>query len=538
MKAHETKRPPKRTALLALATFLAAFLLYRSLETPPIPQAEPEKPPITQTTVPSPELPAPEATSLAAKNPENTSSQNPEGAIPDEAILVFDSDAAFQNFINTAHPNLTLLAQNPTLRSLRIRSDNLNELDANGAQIDFNYTLLTPLPIVGASGPLGPSFEDTALEFMRAPVNNQQSGQGVTIAILDSGIQRHTTLEDIQIKRFDLNPTSDSLELNSHGTAVASLISGKNGNGIAPAANLISIRVLDTEGIGDTFSLADGIVKAVDEGANIINMSLGSYGSNLALANAVEYAHSKGVVLVASAGNESVSTLPYPAAYDSVIAVGAIDANGHPGGFSNQSDAVDIAAPGVGVFAAWAEEDWIRFTGTSAAAPYVAGAIATISSELDIPASDAASLLLENANDTGLPGPDRQTGQGYVDVQRSLDSNTSYADIALADIYLEETPNSYGLRTVHITAQNRGTTPLPLSYIDYTLPNNVTQTIYLGPLEPGASASHSFTVQSLELEKQEGLKITAAARPPPETSEPYSQNNTRTLTLKLQTPEE
>lgn len=437
-----------------------------------------------------------------------TSSIEPEKAhsIPNERILSFQSLADYQTFLTANNGSLRIISRNDVLRSIRIQiQDSMDPtLLPENAQTDFNYTLLTPLPISADSQAPDKSFNGTALEFMGVPQSNNQAGKGIKVAVLDTGIRNHSTFDSKNLQQLGSTNKTDLL---SHGTAVASLIAGKDGIGIAPQAEILGIQVLDTDGIGDTFTLAEGIVQAVDSGAKIINMSLGSYGTNLALENAVAYANSKKVVLVASAGNESITTLPYPATYDSVIAVAAIDADGHPTSFSNQSYDIDLAAPGVGVHAAWEEDKWISFSGTSAAAPYVSGAIAAISSEMNISATEAAKILLANANDSGLPGTDPQLGLGYIDLNRSLNSSTNYVDLALSDIYLDPNRDENDQNTVHITAQNRGTQTIPAASLSFTLPNGITQDVYLGSLTAGQSAHHTLAFDENELSN--GYRISA-----------------------------
>ncbi|MDQ8184777.1 S8 family serine peptidase [Pelagicoccus sp. SDUM812002] len=448
---------------------------------------------------------------------------SPSHSIANEQILSFSNQTDYRRFLARALNGIEVLAQNDTLRSLRIRTTADIDLQtlAPNAQSDNNFTLLPPMPIATDTLVQDKAFGGGAMTFMNAVQNSSAAGQGVKIAVLDTGIRNHSTFNTVKLTQISTASSQDYL---SHGTAVASLIAGQDGIGIAPKADLISIQVLDSDGLGDVYSLSTAIVQAVDAGANIINMSLGSYGTNQALANAISYANSQGVVLVASAGNESAATLPYPAAYDSVITVAAIDAEGHPTSFSNQSDSIDLAAPGVGVYAAWEEEKWISFTGTSASAPYVSGAIAVISSELDISVEKAAQILIANANDSGLPGADRHLGLGYIDLQRSLASNTSYTDLALADIYLAPNPNEDEPHTLYLTAQNRGTESIPTASLSYTLPNGITQEIYLGALEPGQSASHMLTLGSSELE--EGYPISAAVSLGRTSSDQKVENNT------------
>lgn len=471
--------------------------------------------------------------SLAGEDFSEDETPSPVSAIEEERIYTFESSAALRAFLSSLDTNrFTILASSEAIVSVRLRASDSREFNSIPNPPDYNYTLLTPLPVDPQFIGEDLAFANTALDFIRAPIDNRNAGSGIKIAILDTGVRQHRALAGIEIEHYDMSEAIGSSDLASHGTAVASLISGKDGIGIAPAAELASIRVLDTDGIGDTFTLAEGIVKAVDAGANIINMSLGSYGTNQALSNAIDYATERGVVLVAAAGNEATTVLPFPAAYDSVIAVSAVDANGHPTSFANQNDSIDIAAPGVGVYAAWADEDWISFTGTSASTPYVSGAIAALSSDLDIPAAEAAKLLLANANDYGLPGPDTQLGRGVIDLQRSRDSNTDYTDLALSDIYLDPLSQENGDSIFHLTVQNRGTNNITHVSVDYQLSNEISQTIQLKALTPDESESFTIIRRTASIESTPNFEIKATAVSGKTTTDSYPQNDTNRLILR------
>ncbi len=255
-------------------------------------------------------------------------------------------------------------------------------------------------------------FGDGALEFLGITVDNSEWGRDLIIAVLDSGVYPHESLTGINIKQIDLVQTAEDpqADYTGHGTAVADIA-----HRVAPSADLLSVRVLDSQGIGDTFSVAQGIIAAADNGANVINLSLGSYGDSGVLRDAVEYAVSKGVAVVAASGNDGINQVSFPAAYDSVIGVSAVDATGQYASFSNYGDSIDLGAPGVGVYTAWDADGRAQFSGTSAASPFVAGAIAaTISLNPGYTVSQAVERVMSTARDTGASGQDQQTGQGVI----------------------------------------------------------------------------------------------------------------------------
>ena len=257
-------------------------------------------------------------------------------------------------------------------------------------------------------------FRNGALEFLGVTEDNSSWGAGMTIAVLDSGVYAHESLSGINIRQIDLvqTPENPEADYTGHGTAVSDIA-----HLVAPSADLLSVRVLDSEGLGDTFTVAQGIIAAADNGANVINLSLGSYGDSIVLQDAINYATDKGAVIVAASGNDGIEQVSYPAAYENVIGVTAVDARGDFADFSNTGDGVDIGAPGVGIYSAWGEDGQASFSGTSAAAPFVSGAItATMSRNPGYTIQQAAELVLQSANDTGAAGEDPQTGNGVLNL--------------------------------------------------------------------------------------------------------------------------
>ena len=255
-------------------------------------------------------------------------------------------------------------------------------------------------------------FGDRALEFLGITEDNSAWGRDLTIGILDSGVYAHESLAGINIRQIDLvqTPEDPQADYTGHGTGVADIA-----HLVAPSADLLSVRVLDSEGIGDTFTVAQGVIAAADNGANVINLSLGSYGDSAVLRDAIDYAIDKGAIIVAASGNDGIEQVSYPAAYENVIGVTAVDASGAFADFSNTGDGVDIGAPGVGVHSAWGEEGQVQFSGTSAASPFVAGAIAAmVTLNPGYTISQAAEQMQASAEDTGAVGDDPQTGSGIL----------------------------------------------------------------------------------------------------------------------------
>ncbi|MBI5566957.1 MAG: S8 family serine peptidase [Chloroflexi bacterium] len=220
------------------------------------------------------------------------------------------------------------------------------------------------------------------------------------------------------VPRQDANITDDY----GHGTHVAGIIGAAANNGVGIvgvtwAARLMPVKVLNQYGNGWYSDIAAGIVYAVDNGARIINLSLGGETDSPVLQEPIEYAQAHDVLVIAATGNSGGSVL-YPAAYPAVLAVAAIDQFDQHAAFSNFGPEVDVAAPGVDIYSTW---PWVTgyFTksGTSMAAPHIAGAAALVWANWpELTAGRVAGYITQTATDAGSAGPDLFTGWGRVDV--------------------------------------------------------------------------------------------------------------------------
>jgi len=354
----------------------------------------------------------------------------------------------------------------PALRIIMLhgRDDAVRRLLADAAFKDFEVEYNIQLRMIPEKeshniiGPSGRPFLDSHLEWLGIDSKQESRGKGVKIAILDTAIDL-SSISSANITTFDLFGLER--EPGSHGTMVASIIVGEADRieGIANGASILSIPVMDSEGNGYVFNLAEAIVAAADAGVDIISMSVTCQYESSVLRSAVEYALSKGCVLVAAAGNEGVSadgmsTVGYPAAFDGVISVGAVNADGARAGFSSTGEELALMAPGVGIIADNGD-GYALFSGTSAAAPLAAGTIAYVKGKIDGTATHAATLLLELANDAGMPGPDDEYGLGNINAERALNYDMEgYNDFAAADIVSKTDEDGHS--AVYFSAQNRG----------------------------------------------------------------------------------
>ena len=242
---------------------------------------------------------------------------------------------------------------------------------------------------------------------------DETKGEGVTVAVIDTGVSKVPDLKLTKfVKGYDfVNDKDDAGDDQGHGTHVAGTIAQSTNNGygvagIAYKANIMPLKVLAASGGGTIADIAESIKFAADNGADVINMSLGGGGASSMMEEAIKYAHSKGVVIIAAAGNENNNSSSYPARYPDVISVSAIDAAGKKAPYSNFGAGVDISAPGGSeagkiiqntVNPRTGESVFVGFQGTSMAAPHVAGVAALIrSTGIDSP-DEVRDVLKQSA---------------------------------------------------------------------------------------------------------------------------------------------
>jgi len=271
-------------------------------------------------------------------------------------------------------------------------------------------------------------------------------GEGVNVAVLDTGVSKdHPDLQnrvsqckDFTHKRF---PIRDRVcdDKNGHGTHVAGIIladAGLDGLGIygvAPQANLFSYKVCGNDGSCWADDVAMGIRMAVDQGAHIINLSIGSDQQSALIADAIAYAVSKDALVVAAAGNDGpyFESIDYPAANENVVAVGAVDAsisvpdwssrgiNSTTTSYLVEEKDLEFGAPGVNIESTWKNGGYVILSGTSMSAPFVSGLAAKFW-RFDVPEGERAlatrEYLHQLAVDIWLLGDDDSTGFGLPQV--------------------------------------------------------------------------------------------------------------------------
>lgn len=260
------------------------------------------------------------------------------------------------------------------------------------------------------------------------------SGDGVTVAVIDSGVDAgHVDLAGQVLPGLDMvtgggDGRTDPV---GHGTTVAAIIAGRGDDsagvvGIAPKAKILPVRVLDEDNrYDDALIVAKAVRWAVDHGARVINLSLGGNGSSASLAAALDYAFAKDVVVVACTGNAGSSgstDVWYPAREPGVIAVAGLERSGEllwTGSITGKQTVV--AAPATQLYGARPNDGYWRVQGTSFAAPMVSGTAALIRSRWPtMPAAEVINRIIKTAKDRGVAGHDSEYGYGEVDPTAAL----------------------------------------------------------------------------------------------------------------------
>ncbi len=248
----------------------------------------------------------------------------------------------------------------------------------------------------------------------------------VKIAVLDSGVDYANDIdlaETVTLVPGEEGMSPLFMDGSGHGNSVAGLIAAEDNDkgitGIVPDAEIYSYRVLDNENCAPVSRVIEAIYMAIDRKVNIINMSFGVDVYSEALAQAVKDASDAGILVIAAAGNTGEKGVQYPAALDEAMAVGSVDKNGDVADSSSVDEEVEIVAPGELVRSTGVLGEELVSSGTSLAAPQVAGVAALIwEKDLDMPADFVRALLNESANGYG----DRKKyGNGLVDAQYALE---------------------------------------------------------------------------------------------------------------------
>src|SRR5215212_511269 len=287
----------------------------------------------------------------------------------------------------------------------------------------------------------------------------------VKIAIVDTGVDLdHPDLASRLLPGHDfVNNDAVAQDDEGHGTMVAGIAGAATDNGIGIAgaawnASILPVKVLDSTGAGSDFDIADGITWAADNGAKVINLSLGAPGSSITLYDAVEYARRKGAVVVAAAGNDGAPIVNAPGGYAD-LAVGATDGAGDAAWFSTSGYWVDLSAPGIDItstaLAPGPVEAYAKGAGTSFSSPLVAGVAALVWAQHPAWTEGEVAKQVLRAWDRGPRGIDPYYGLGLLDAAAAVGATEQSPAAQPAGDGNE--PNGATKRATAITSSASGT---------------------------------------------------------------------------------
>jgi subtilisin family serine protease len=240
-----------------------------------------------------------------------------------------------------------------------------------------------------------------------------------------------------------------TMDVQKHGTHVSGTIASYGEvSGVMQNASIIPVKVLGDNGSGSMYGIQQGILYAASIKADVINMSLGGGGYSQGMDEACQTAVNAGVVVVAAAGNSGTNVISYPAAYNSVIAVGSVDKNRRRANSSQYGAGLSVMAPGVGIYSTVPNNGYDTFSGTSMATPHVAGVAGLIRSvNKNLTPAEVRNILQTTAVSAG---PTNEYGYGIVD---------AYAAVKAAGGDIVDPPTEYAIKTSMTTNKeiyNRG----------------------------------------------------------------------------------
>ncbi len=319
----------------------------------------------------------------------------------------------------------------------------------------------------------------------------------VLVAVIDTGIDwNHPDLAANYVPvGYDwINNDPDPMDDHGHGTHCAGIIAAVLNNNIG-VAGLAQVRIMAEKGLGPEGGWADGLAKAivhaVDQGADVLSCSWGSYAKSTILHDALKYAYNRGVLVIGAVGNDATDIKHYPAAYDEVVAVTATDESDKPAEFTNFGDWVEVAAPGVDVYSTWWDDIYMYASGTSMSAPHVAGVAALIWSQFPSMTRDQVRFQLRSTADDLDHGFDEYYGYGRVNARRAVEQAPPDHDVLILSWEKPRYVNLGSQATLNTTILNMGTSDESDITVQLLVNGSVVDSKIVSFLMSGASTSVS-----------------------------------------------
>ena len=258
----------------------------------------------------------------------------------------------------------------------------------------------------------------------------ETEGEGVRVAVIDSGAANHYALRAV-VERRNFSTDECAEDLIGHGTHVTGIICGSQAPcmGIAKKSEVHALKVLGENGHCSTQSVCEALSYAIELQCDLACLSLGSPNESPLLHEAIRNASRSGMVIVAAAGNDG-GRVNYPAAFEETVAVGAVDRHGEICPFSSRGEEIICAAPGQDIQSTWLAGGYAVVSGTSMAAPFVAGVLALYIGSLGRRATpqEVLTALEATSSDAGVPGRDELYGWGLIDPHKLVKYRTLQVD--------------------------------------------------------------------------------------------------------------
>ncbi len=300
-----------------------------------------------------------------------------------------------------------------------------------------------------------PNDKDFTAQYYLKEVNAPRAwgitvGSALLVGVLDTGVDvNHPDLNGKVSSGTDVN----DIDLNDsigHGTEVSGIIAANTNNnqgiaGVSWNTKVLSLKITDDFGQARVSNVVSALDQAYKKGVKIVHISLSTNQFSQTLKDAVKQAHDRGILIISTTGNSGIEELRYPAAFDGVIGVGAVDETKQKEFYSTTGDHVSLVAPGAAIYTTSLNSTYNKVTGTSFAAPQVSGAAALIwSIAPNLTNDEVRNILISSADDLGDLGKDKQYGYGLLNIEKAASlakaSTTSPIQILETDSTSIQTP--------------------------------------------------------------------------------------------------
>ena len=277
-----------------------------------------------------------------------------------------------------------------------------------------------------------PNDKDFTAQYYLKIVNAPKAwgittGNSLSVGVLDTGVDaNHPDLNG----KISSGSGADDIDLNDtigHGTEVSGIIAANTNNnqgiaGVSWNTKIVSLKITDDFGQARVSSLVSALEQAYQKGVKIVHISLSTNQFSQTLKDAIKEAHDRGILIISTTGNSGIEELRYPAAFNGVIGVGAVDETKQLEFYSTTGEHVSLVAPGASIYTTSLNSTYTKVTGTSFAAPQVSGAAALIwSIAPNLTNDEIRNILISSADDLGDPSKDKQYGYGLLNIEKAAE---------------------------------------------------------------------------------------------------------------------